>query len=93
MKAGVDPLKRSAPSGTLSLGAANNIDLVIAKYGCFDCPLNLTSKVTINGTSYNDGIWKKGNGLGIFNMAIEPQTGFMISSEKIASVFINFKSS
>lgn len=68
MKAGVDPLKRSAPQGTLSIGAANNIDLVIAKQGCFDCPSSLTSKVTINGVSYNERLVKED----IFQMAIEP---------------------
>jgi hypothetical protein len=81
-----DELTHTFP-GTLSVGPAFNLDLVIAKQGCLGCVDALTTKVTVNQEAYKNAVPKAD----AFRSEIEQFSGFMINHQKKISVFIQLK--
>lgn len=81
-----DELTKTFP-GTLSIGPAFNLDLVLAKRGCINCDKSLYSKITVNQKDYNSAIPEVDS----FKSEIEEISGFMLSHEKKVSVYIQLK--
>ena len=48
-----DMILKSSPNGTMHLGPAFNLQVVMAKQGCINCEDTLTQKVTVNGEVYS----------------------------------------
>lgn len=46
----------TTPGGTLSLGPAFNLDLVIARQGCLSCDDSLTSSIMVNNVPYKTAV-------------------------------------